>query len=80
MRPAILKVQGCLSLDFWQNTKRRDQQQCTFFAARYKEVPLQDANKVKHQRESLFSLISDQIEQKPALVNNIWLGMKRASI
>ena len=48
------------------------------FAKRFEEVPLQDVNKTKHQgsqqeaRITFFNLTSDQIEQKPAFVNNIW--------
>ena len=58
----------------------------SIFAERFKEAPLQDTHKTKHQgsqqqaRIIFCNLISDQIEQKPAFVNNIWLVMKHASI
>ena len=50
------------------------------FAERFKEVPLQDTNKTKHQggwqqaRIFFCNLISDQMEQKPAFLNNIWFS------
>ena len=56
------------------------------FAERFKEVPLQDTNKIKHQssqqqaRIIFWNLISDQIEQKQALETIFGSVMKHSSI
>ena len=50
------------------------------FAEQFKEVPLQDTIKTKHHgsrqqtRITFCYLVSDQIEQKPPFVNNIWFS------
>ena len=67
-------------MDFGRTQSEEISDSSQHFAERFKEVSLRDTNKTKHQgsrqqaRITLCNMISDQIEQKPPFVNNIYFS------